>query len=96
MEPARLHRTTPPHWAGWLLQKAADTQLNSPELGGLRFHGDGESQHPGGVPAGGVHLVPAGQQISISCCSSFKEVKTIFGFYLLKLQSSALTFRDKQ
>lgn len=28
------------------------------ELGGLRFHGDGEAQDPRGVPAGGVDVVP--------------------------------------
>lgn len=33
-----------------------------PELGGLRFHGDGEAQEPAGVPAAGVHLVPVGAE----------------------------------
>lgn len=32
---------------------------NSLELGGLRFHGDGEAQDPRGVPAGGVDVIPA-------------------------------------
>lgn len=38
-------------------------RVHSPELGGLCFHGDGEAQHPGGVPAGGVHLVPEDHEV---------------------------------
>lgn len=41
--------------------------MNSLELGGLGFHGDGEAQDSRRVPAGGVDVVAAGRKEAVMC-----------------------------
>lgn len=50
----------------WFLAKETN-KLNSLELGGLRFHGDGEAQDSRGVPAGGVDVIAAGRKEAVKC-----------------------------
>lgn len=43
--------------------KGYDCVVDLLELGGLSFHGDRETQYTWGVPAGGVDMVPAAEDM---------------------------------